>query len=1606
MKRLLSLTVALLAIAVGWAQTHFTIDPPLPGGQSTETVVEAKLVTGTTLTGNLANYEIAALVDGNVRAIVLGNTDSWGAPGAEAGDYNYFVFRIPGNFTTSDEDNGKAITFKMYNSTTGLEYNLTSPTITFDGQRHGTTSNLVQLSVTEVRGIQPTNIYMNWDAEINVSSYVSYYPTNATRPNNLEYVFSVNSLYQDYLSLSADNILTSNEAAVADGNVRYCSTGVIVNLGSFSTSIGVYIHNHVTAIDINPGYETITVNVGDADGLKAKLEAAFNVTPANTTDYQMYGTANTDIVSISTDATGAKVYTPVAVGETTMTLSYRWTRYGQPDSYTYTTATASVTVRVVQPVTSITKLKDSFECNVGDDLTEFIKQCYEILPASATDKSVTYELSAAATSDAVTIENNTIKAVKKGSADIIVRSVSNPDVYTTINVWVNDYAKELEADRPSHQYTYFDSDIDITGDIFGEFDSTTGQWSKIGMVTPKPFGKDIYQMNVTSSNRDVVALQHDGRTGEWYVTVKQAGTSTLTFTLTYPDYMAGTSFNPVIRTAEPITLRIDVVQGATSIQISKESIDANVGDDLTDYIKSLITVLPDGASQDVIFELPDSTAEGDVVSTANNTVKAVGEGTTLLIIRSASNPNVATSITVTVHQWATGFDPSSQTTLYYSYTGESFNITSDVYAAFTTTPAEAEVYDLNIQTKINTVVRVLNRQGQISISVIGAGEATLTLTLTYPDYINGTTITKTHELTIIVSQGVADFSFNTGDITMNVGDEINLKDYVTIQPESTTVDDDDYIWTIREPGNQYMSVTGNTLTALAPNIDEKGSVLQLQLRGYEALGTKDIVVFIYQPASSITVNTPTITVNKGDWETLKSELENAITVNPTNHTDEVVWISDNEEYIAQQQVVVGAGFTEWVPIKGGQTTMTVQVGTTTYNAEGNPSFEVHATQQVTVNINVPIESIEFVTGIQSANVGDDLTDYLNSIITILPEDATNKSYHYEISINPNGGKVENGRVIATAAGTFSVRAFADDGSGVSSNRKLFTNHIQARDVNFGGNISVQYTGSDIDISDLVENNITFIPESPTYITISTTSSNESVATVSITPSAPTSNGTPATFTVAATAKAVGETTVTMAVTYIDYIAEAMDASGGQHRTTVERTFKIIVSEGLSGFDVAETLPNPMPVGQTYTLTLTPQPEGAEFDPNSFEIWTNTGQELQEDFVDIEHHANADGTYTITITPNYPGLGNLIVSYYDGTTGFSVIPDGAELNVGVPTTLTTGWQWKTLWGAIETDEDYAAHLGDGTDNRYVDEVRSQTALMANDPQYGYYGELYDLGLQPGVAYKINATTAVDIDHAGIQVDGEILLKDKPQRLQKAWTWIGNPYVLSHPVSAVITSASEGDRLVSKENGFAEYSGGAWTGTLTTLVPFQSYLYYNNSGAEKYLNWTAETELTASRSVRFNAPRKLNPESTWTYDASRFADNMSMVAELDGITMPERYSVGAFVGDECRGEGVCIDGRLFITVHANQGELVSFRILDTVTGDLFDVDQTVSMSLMKGSLKAPFRLSSQGVATGISSVHSSESIVNSYDLSGRAVDNNAKGVSIQRQADGTVRKVVKK
>ena len=150
-----------------------------------------------------------------------------------------------------------------------------------------------------------------------------------------------------------------------------------------------------------------------------------------------------------------------------------------------------------------------------------------------------------------------------------------------------------------------------------------------------------------------------------------------------------------------------------------------------------------------------------------------------------------------------------------------------------------------------------------------------------------------------------------------------------------------------------------------------------------------------------------------------------------------------------------------------------------------------------------------------------------------------------------------------------------------------------------------------------------------------------------------------------------------------------------------------------------------------------------------------------------------------------------------------------------------------------------------------------------------------------------------------------------------------------------------------------------------------------------------------------------KSPWQYDAAQFRDNMSIVAVVENTTdLTGGYSVGAFVGDECRGEGFLVDGKLFITVHGQAGEQVSFRIHSN--GEQFNVGETLSFSYAAGSLKAPMKLTKKGEITGISTLNSSDETAEKciFNASGVQQKQLRHGMNIVRQADGTVRKVLVK
>ena len=130
------------------------------------------------------------------------------------------------------------------------------------------------------------------------------------------------------------------------------------------------------------------------------------------------------------------------------------------------------------------------------------------------------------------------------------------------------------------------------------------------------------------------------------------------------------------------------------------------------------------------------------------------------------------------------------------------------------------------------------------------------------------------------------------------------------------------------------------------------------------------------------------------------------------------------------------------------------------------------------------------------------------------------------------------------------------------------------------------------------------------------------------------------------------------------------------------------------------------------------------------------------------------------------------------------------------------------------------------------------------------------------------------------------------------------------------------------------------------------------------------------------------SVWEYDHSRFMNNMTMIAALEGVSNPEQYSIGAFVGDECRGEGIVMDGKAFITVHCNASEFVSFRLYNKYSCEYQVVEEGLEAQTSVGSLKAPFRMHAANLVDGIEAIDNGPLTKDNeavYDLGGRQIVN---------------------
>lgn len=174
-----------------------------------------------------------------------------------------------------------------------------------------------------------------------------------------------------------------------------------------------------------------------------------------------------------------------------------------------------------------------------------------------------------------------------------------------------------------------------------------------------------------------------------------------------------------------------------------------------------------------------------------------------------------------------------------------------------------------------------------------------------------------------------------------------------------------------------------------------------------------------------------------------------------------------------------------------------------------------------------------------------------------------------------------------------------------------------------------------------------------------------------------------------------------------------------------------------------------------------------------------------------------GTYFQTLTNQY-GCDSII------TLHLVVTP------IYVQTTeLFQGWTW---WApTVETNvADIEAALGNN-----LESIQSQSGSASGNTILGQM-------------YRIKTREDCTLTLSGTRTSNAVTITLLP-----GYNWFGFTGTQPLDIENLNITPTEGDKLISQEEGFAIFNGTEWEGTLTTLVPGKGYVYVSNATAPKTL-----------------------------------------------------------------------------------------------------------------------------------------------------------------------------
>lgn len=262
-------------------------------------------------------------------------------------------------------------------------------------------------------------------------------------------------------------------------------------------------------------------------------------------------------------------------------------------------------------------------------------------------------------------------------------------------------------------------------------------------------------------------------------------------------------------------------------------------------------------------------------------------------------------------------------------------------------------------------------------------------------------------------------------------------------------------------------------------------------------------------------------------------------------------------------------------------------------------------------------------------------------------------------------------------------------------------------------------------------------------------------------------------------------------------------------------------------------------------------------------------------------------------------------------------------------MEEGWTW--ISHNFESSIPASEFAIDGN----VSRVLSQTKELIRDPQLGLTGNLTEL--TAAESYKIETTGPT----ARIRLSDIAWNPATPVALNPGWNWLGYPVAQTMSVDeALATTDGETYDVIVGQNGFAQYDGEKWVGTLETMSPGMGYMYRSQSAKNVVYNTSV-----ISRAHAMHAPG-IGINSSLVLDIHKYGVVMPVIATLnssDGLMLDnDDYHVAAFCGSECRGIGRVVDGLVMMNVYGDPHDMITFLVTDTDGEVSFSNDASLEFS----------------------------------------------------------------